>query len=470
MTTSNPLGLGYQTGFFSGTPGTPLNQSFFDAAFASRLNDNKIYREAYHCNLVDFCGMSQWLDEFMGYTTDCFTAYTLLETYGQKSLVKVATTETIAAYPAVTALHLDDNSHFVNGAYILPQVGNTIVLTPIGELAEVVSLNLASAGDSIINIRLRNTAAAGQVVTAGDNLLVLSGSELDDCECPVGQFAVNDAPIEFDVSMIDIADKGDLCGKAMLECQWLKIPFYDECGNEVQGKWYNEAIKDMYTRHEKRKHYERLLHPSWGVIPIVRARGLKWTPASTTEITTDDVRTWKQKLDQMGIGCREFAIFAGGTLFSQFQRMLLAAGVVKLDNTLQPNRDCKWIDMNYCGISVEGLTLHIYEECTFSNGFELGSGTSVYPASAIIVPMCKRPACRRSTGRQDAGGGDDKMMSMVYFRDIDGRVWDSVTDSNGYFGPRNSFGVGCKQHEWSIESHFLQELHCANQWGFMGLT
>lgn len=469
LTTNNPLGLGYQTGFFSGPLGEPLAQDFFDAAFAGRINTNKIYKSAYHCNLVDECTMSTWLDEYMGYETDCYPAYTLLETYGQYDLVKVEDTVVVAAYPTTTQIHLTDSSHFVGGAYILPRVGNTIVLTPIGELAKVTAVSVASAGDSIITVQLINQAATAQTVTADDELMVLSGSFIEDCACPTGQFAVNDLPIEFDVAMITVGDLGEICGDALNKCQYLKIPFTDDCGNTIE-KWWTQALSDMYRRFEKRKHFERLLNPSWGIIPVIKARGMKWTPASTTEITTDDVRNWKKLLRAQGISCMEYAIFAGTDIFSQFQRMLLAAGVAKLDNTLQPNMDCKWINMQYCGIMVEGLTLHIYEECSFSNGKMLGSGTSVFPDSAIIVPMCNRPACSRSTGRGDGGGGDNKMLSTVYFKSLDGRVWDNLTDSNGVLGVRNTFGTGCETQQWSIKSRFLQEVHCANQWGYIGLT
>jgi hypothetical protein len=469
LSTSSNLGLGYQTGFFSGPVGAPLAQDFFDAAFAGRINTNKIYKESYHCNLVDECTMSTWLVEYMGYETDCYPAYTLLETYGQRNIVDVEIGVVVAAYPDTTLIHLRNNSHFVNGAYVLPQVGNTIVLTPRGELAKVTAVSTASVGDSTITVQLRNTTAAAQTVTAGDSLLVLSGSEIADCACPTGQFAVNDLPIEFDVSMITIGDLGELCGDALNKCQFLKIPFTDECGNVIE-KWYTQALVDMYKRFEQRKHYERLLNPNWGIIPVIKARGMKWTPASVNEITTDDVRTWKGLLNLAGISCKEYAIFAGRTLYSQFQRMLLAAGVVKLDNTLQPNMGCKWINMEYCGIQVEGLTLHIYEDCSFSNGKTLGSGSSVFPASAIIVPMCNRPACTRSNSRGDGGGGDTKMLSTVYFRSLDGRVWDNLTDSNGILGTRNTFGTGCETQQWSVKTRLLQEVHCANQWGYIGLT
>lgn len=472
ITTPSTLGLGYQTGYFSGPLGEPLAQHFFDAAFAGRINTNKIYKEAYHCNIIKECTMSTWMDEYTGSETDCYPAYTLLETYGQRHLIKSATTITLGAYPATALLHLAANSVFVGGQFVLPQVGNTIVLTPIGVLAKVTLVNTASSGDIILTIQQRDTTGntGTQTITAGDEMLVLAGSDIADCACPTGQFRFNDLPIEIDLSMDTFGDKGVLCGDALNKCQFLKIPFTDECGNIID-KWYTEALAQMYRDHEMRKHYEDLLNPKWGLIPVLRARGMKWTPASTTEITTDDIRAWKALLDAAGISCREYAIFAGGVLFSQFQRMLLAAGVVKLDNTVfNNNLDCKWINMQYCGIMVEGLTLHIYEECTFSNGKLLGSGTSKFPASAIIMPMCDRPACSRSNNRMDAGGDDTKMLSRVYFKSLDGRVWDNLTDSNGVLGTRNTFGTGCETQEWTIKSRYLNEIHCANQWGYIGLT
>lgn len=469
--TNNPLGIGYQTGFFSATPGEPITQHFFDAAFAGRINENKIYKESYHCNIVQMCGMSQWMEEQMGYDTDCHSAYTLLETYGQLNQVKIDTNATVPQYPGTVALLVDASSQFVSDQFILPQAGNTLIAAPAGTLIEVVSVNFASSADIQITVRQRDTTGntGAFQISAGDVLIVLSGSEIEDCECPTGQFAFNDLPQEIDLRMIEFGDKGELCGKALHECQWLKIPFTDETGKVVEW-WYTEALSEMYRRHEKRKFYEMLLNPMWGIIPTIKAKGIKWIPASTTEITTDDVRDFKAELDLYGVGCREFAIFAGGEKFSQFQRMLLAAGVVKLDNSLQPNGDCKWINMEYCGIKVEGLTLHIYEECSFSNGKELGSQNMVFPNSAIIVPMCNRPSSSRSNNRPQAGSQDEKMLTTVYYKSAKtGKVFDNDTDSNGIFGPRNTFGAGCEQHEWTIKSKYLQEVHCANWWGYMGL-
>lgn len=469
ITTNSQLGLGYQTGYFSGPLGQELNQSFFDAAFAGRINENKIYKEAYHCNIVGMCGISEWLDQYMGYDTDCHPSYTLLETYTYQNFVTVEAQVVVDNYPNTTVIELDPGDAYTSNAYLLPQVGNTLVL-PNGELVVVTALGAASTADPKITVKARNPNFTDYTLQAGDKLLVLSGSEIEDCACPAGQFAVPDNPIEVDLSMINIGDKGEVCGDAVHKCQWLKIPFYDECGKEVTSGWYTLALQEMYQRFEKRKFYERLLNPSFGIIPVVKARGMKWTEATPNTIVEEDFRTWKSELDKMGNMCREFAIFAGRDKFSQFQRSFNSLAKSNLQYSERPMNDCAWLNLNYCGIDIEGLKLHVYEECRFSNGKELGTPNSVFPNSAIIIPMCNRPMCQRSNNRVEAGGQDQKMLSTVYFRSqADGKVWDNLTDSNGIFGPRNTFGAGCEQHEWTIKCRFLQEVHCANWWGFMGL-
>lgn len=126
--------------------------------------------------------------------------------------------------------------------------------------------------------------------------------------------------------------------------------------------------------------------------------------------------------------------------------------------------------MEYCGIKVEGMTLHIYDECVFSNGKKLGANGMIYPNSAIFVPMGDRPSPTQTTSSSFRSGQyDKKMFTKVYFRSLDGRVWDSVTDSNGILGTRNTFGTGCETQEWSIKTRYVNEIHCAQSWGYIGL-
>ena len=469
VTTNNPNGLGYQQGYFSGTPGTPVAQNFFDAAFAGRVHSDKIYKETYNCNIIEQCTMSTWMNEFMGYETDCYPAYSLIETNSQKQLITASLTATIPAWPSTGTITLANDSMYVGGVYFLPQAGNTIVLSPSGVLAEVQSVTHATGYSTSLTVLIRDQNAAAQTVTAGDTLLVLSGSFIADGACPTGQFRFDDLPIVYDLNMITKGDKGSLTGDALNKCQYLKIPFVDDCGNVIE-KWYTKALQDMYKNFEFSKHFENLLNPNFGIVPAIRARGLKFQQADPNNVSTDDIRAWKQQLDAAGIACREYAIFAGGVLFSQYQRMLLTAGVTQLLYSERPMADCGWINMEYCGLKVEGMTLHIYEECTFSNGKLLGGSNMTFKSSSIWVPMCNRSEeVNRTSITTSCNAYNQKMLTTVYFKDIHGRVWDNLTDSNGVLGVRNTFGTGCETQEWTIKSRWLQEVHCPAAWGYQGL-
>lgn len=474
--TNDPNGLGYQTGYFAGPAGAPVDQTFFNQAFAGHINTNKIYKEAYNCNIIQESTMSTWLEEFGGVEYDCHPAYTMLEYNGYRYQIKESVGVTIPAYPSTGNITLSNKDHFVSGQYVLPQLGNSIATAPSGVLVDVISITHATAYSTILTVKQRIGTTGTIVIPVNSEMLVLQGSILTDCVCPTGQFNFRDLPIERDVAMIDIAVKGSLCGDALEKCQFLKIPFYDENGKELSNKspWYTAAQQDMYRDLEMRKHYEKLLNPNFGVIPTLRARGTKFVPTLSTAITTDDIRDWKTQLDINGIAAREFAVFCGRDIFSQFQRMLLTAGVVQLNYLERPLMDCGWINMEYCGIQVEGLTLHIYDEISFSNGKRLGALGMNFPSSAIFVPMNNRPVdTERSSSSMGRNGYTEKMFTTVYFESINGRKYDIYTDSNGFLngqGGRNTFGTGCKTHEWSAESRFLLEMHCPNSWGYIGLN
>lgn len=476
-TNGNGGDLGYQTGYFSGPAGAPVDQNFFNQAFAGHINTNKIYKEVYNCNIIGDCTMGTWLEEFGGVEYDCHPAYTNLEYSGFRRQIRANAGVTIPSYPGTANITLSAKDHFVSGNYVLPQIGQTIVLTPSGFLANVTGVTHATANDTLITVQQDSRTAAPQVVAAGDEMLVLSGSVLTDCICPSGQFNFRDLPLEIDLVMKDIAAKGELCGDALEKCQFLKIPFLDENGVEIPDKspWWTVAQADMYKDLERRKYYEKLLNSNFGIIPNLRARGIKFSPASTTEITLQDMRDLKSSLDIAGIAGREYAVFAGRVLFSQFQVLGLLAGVTqRLTFTDQPMNDCKWINYEYCGFKVEGLTLHIYDECSFSSGKELGAIGMNFPSSAIFVPLWNRPADpTRSVSPLGRNGYTEKMFTTVYFQSIQGRRYDMYTDSNGFLngpGGRNTFGTGCKNHEWSAETRFLLETHCMRSWIYMGLS
>ncbi len=221
VTTNNPLGLGYQTGYFSGPVGSPIDQTFFNAAFAGHINTNKIYKEAYNCNIIadDYGTMTRWLEEFGGYETDCHPAYTLLEYYGYRHLIKEKVGVTIPAYPATGTITLSNGDHFVNGQYVLPQVGNSIATAPNGVLVDITVITHATGFDTTLTVRQRPGTSGTIVIPINSEMLVLEGTILTDCVCPSGQFAFRDLPIERDVAMIDFALKGTLCGDALEKCQ-----------------------------------------------------------------------------------------------------------------------------------------------------------------------------------------------------------------------------------------------------------
>lgn len=448
-------------GLFSANTGEIVNQEFFDAAFAGRLYNDPIYKEAYNCNVLNQCSMGTWLDEYMGWETSCNPAYSVIENSAYNQQVRNLAAVIVPAASGTVTFSLDPANFYVSGQFILPQVGNTLVAHN-GALLDITAVSVTAANTGTVTVRNRNADQASFTIPAGTDMLVLAGSALLDCECPVGQFAFPDLPIIHDLEMIAFGDKGELCGDALLKCQYLKIPFTDDCGN-VFSKWYTGALQEMYRRHEMRKYMERLLNPVFGIIPVLRTRGQNFTRALTTETTLADVEAWKQEITEAGFYCNEYAIFAGSEKYAQWQRLLHELGVAQLAYTPFKEGECKWINMEYCGIKIGGLTLHIYEDCFFSNGQALGGANSPFPNAEIWIPLCDRTTnCR-------GGSDNNKMFTTVYFKDNAGRVHDNLTDSNGVLGVRNTFGAGCDNQEWTIKSRFTQEIHCPNMWGHSGL-
>lgn len=481
ITTNDANGLGYQTGYFSGILGSPVDQTFFNTAFAGHRNTNKIYKDAYNCNVIGefFATMSTWMDEFGGIDYSCYPSYTNLEYNGYRRQIRANAGVTIPAYPATGIIVLSAKDHFVSGNYVLPQVGNSIATAPSGVLVDVITVTHATANDTTITVRQRPGTTGTIVIPSGAEMLVLQGSILTDCACPTGQFNFRDLPLEIDVAMIDVAVKGSICGDAAEKCQFLKIPFLDAEGHEIaeKGIWFTGAQQDMYRDLEYRKFYEKLLNPTFGIVPNLRARGIKFSPATPGVIITQDIRDLKSQLDQAGVAGREYAVFAGRNIFSQFQQMLLTAGVTQLLYSERPMSDCGWINMEYCGVKVEGLTLHIYEEKSFSNGKSLGASGMNFPDSAIFLPMWDNPdsVIRNipDTGIMGNGYSNNKMFQTTYFQSVQGKRYDMVVDSNGFLnGPngRNSFGTGCKTHEWTAESRFALETYCMKGWMYIGLV
>lgn len=169
----------------------------------------------------------------------------------------------------------------------MPQVGNSVATAPSGKLVDITAITHATGFDTQLTVRQRPGTTGTIVIPDNSEMLVLEGAILTDCVCPSGQFKFRDLPIERDLSMIDFGLKGSLCGDALEKCQFLKIPFLDDNGNEISemSPWYTTAQQDMYRDFERRKHYEKLLNPNFGLIPTLRARGIKFSSAIAGTIT-----------------------------------------------------------------------------------------------------------------------------------------------------------------------------------------
>jgi hypothetical protein len=406
--------------------------------------------------------------------TSCYDEYTILEYNGKRRQIKALAAVTIPAAPATGVILLSAKDKFVSNAFVLPQVGNTIVLPPSGELAVVTAVT----GTTSITVRLKNPLALAQVIPINAEMLVLAGHDLVDCECPTGQLTFDVAPVEHDLKMVQFGTGGKLCGKTLANCNHLKISLKDANGNDVNNYMMTDFQQTEINRLEFRKHYETLLNKDFGIIPTLRARGLNFAPALTTEITLDDVREWVKLLDQNGVKCKEYAIFAGTSMYSQWQRLLGVLGnTYMLNYAERPLNDCAWINLEYCGIKVEGLTLHIYKDCTFSNGQLLGGVGYNFPNSAIWFPMSSKSTStiRSSKEMGRDSGYNGKLFTRVYYKETGkmNRVHNMIAEESGIiseqYGGRNHYGPGCDEQSYSFKTKFLNELHCVSDWGFTGL-
>lgn len=460
------------TGQFTPDTSVPIDNAFFKAVFDDRLDPNKVFRKAYYEQVIGTSNMLTWLQQYGGVDYTCNVNNSILEYRGYRNQIKVNADATIAAGPtSPSTFVIAASDHFGGGDYVLPRKGNTLVAPPNGALMDITDVVFTNGDTFTVTVVPRGTTQIE--LKEGDQLLVLSGSKLEDCACPEGQFALPELPIESDYSMIAFGDKGSLCGDALLACHQIIIPFLDENHKVIPNSspWYVAEQKKMLQRMETRKLYETLLNEKFGIITKMRTQSIKFTPAITSEITVADVRAWKKDLDQAGVINRDFAVFAGREIFSQFQVLFLEAGVTKLDYSVRPNGQCPWIDMDYCGATVEGLRLHVYEEKSFSNGLQLGSQNMVFPTSAIFIPLDSRPidSMLAVPDVNRNGTSTDKMFTTVYFQDINGGRYDMRVDANGLLGPRNTFAAGCEEQEWTAKTRFYVETYGLAGWGYIGL-
>lgn len=456
-----------QQGLFSPNSAT-LNQTFFNAAFAGRISANPVYKETYWCKIIGEMGFGTFLDEYTGFDTFGFSSFSNVEYNPYYDQVKVSSAgATVPAYPSTVAIPVDVAASQFYATYILPQVGQTLVLPPYGALVLVTAVT-PNGSSPTVTVRHLSTTGTEIVLAAGAELKVLTGKYLADCACPTGPFRVMDIPIVQALAMKAIGEtSGEICGKALLERQNLKLPFYSETGEVEQELWFNEPLAKMYRDFEKAKTYLRLLDPDWGLIPTLVARGGVFTTDSPSEMDIDDIYVWGSALKEAGVSCTEYAVFCGRDLFVMFQKLLNKEGVDKvLYSIFDQMDDCKWLNLNWCGLKVGGLTLHVFEEDWMGNGLALGAAGFNFRKAGIMVPLCNRSTNIKESEMAN-GKPSNKMLTTTYLKDNMGRVWDNIQDGNGLYGPRNTYGVLCDKQEWGVKSEFAQTVHCPQAWGLI---
>lgn len=469
-TTTNPRGLGYQTPVFTLPTGTNVA-----SAFQGRLLSDDYYRKIYYEQVVREPTMSAWMEQFGGVEYSSIPLYNVLQYTDERHQVKVSGTPTITAKSGsdgTGTITLSAKDHSVSGTYVEPIVGMSLLIPGINVLLPITDVTHSSANNTTVTVSNPTTTAV--TLANGDEAIVVPGVAVTDCEAAKGQFSIPDLPFDFEYNMVEFSEKGTLCGDDLTR-QWrFNIPFLDENGKEIpeKGLWFAQAQRDMYHKIESRKYYERLFNANFGLIPKIKLLGINFAQADDSQVSIDDIRDWKTALRAAGVKTKEYAVWAGTARYSQWMKMLINLGASVLYIQNRPMADCGWLDMNYCGFSIEGMTFHLYEEESFGNGHGLGAQGMVFPNSAIFIPMDDAENVQLGTGASvnRFGMNRNKKFTTVYYRSVDGRLtYDHLTDSNGIFGPRNSFGTGEIKHEWSDRVRFSFEVSNPESFGFTGL-
>lgn len=450
---------------------SPLDATALTTLLAGRYSQDKVIKEFYWCKIIEDQNLFAFLGEYMGKDTSCFPNFSVVQhdyLYDQIKLGATGAPFTLAAYPTTTVLPLDVAASQFGGAYILPQVGNSVAVPPYGELFEVTAVN-ASGGSPTVSVKHRNPAGVAITgIVAGQEMVVLAGKYLADCACPDGSFRIPGMPTVYDLSMVTKGSYEKICGDALLSCQNFLIPFFDENGNE-SPYWFNEPLKKMYKDFEKSNHYEMLLNYNWGLIPVLKSRGSVLTPTSTTALTEDDIYFYSSAYSLKGVTVTEFAVAAGRDRFIQYQKLFnsLSSNNNGIIGIYDPAEVCKTLNMNWCTLKIGGFTLHVFEDKWMSTGLGLGNAAYKFRNAAIWIPLIDRTTNVRNDEVDGFGNAASKMLTTVYFKESSpgGRTWDALQDENGLWASRNNGGAGCDFMEWSVKSRFAQIIHCPEAWG-----
>lgn len=455
-----------RTGEFSTPAGVIQNGAFLQATQAARYSADPVFRKHYYCNLIQRNSFGLWLTENMGFAETCFKNYSIIREYATNNLVRLSNIAAviIPASPGTAVLPIAVASHYVSGNYVYPQVGDALLLPPNGDIAIITAVT-PGVNTTTITVRLK-ASLVPVTVPIGADVIVLTGKQLADCDCPTGRIRLQDAPVEQPITMASIGEgSGQICGDALLACQNVKYAYkyMDANGNQVTTElWYGGELQKLYQRHEESKMYQYLFDPSFGIITTLRAKSIRWNWADPNILTEADIADLKRGVQASGLGCYEYTFMLGALAFAAAQTLANNLATNRVSYGMFNPEDCKWINLNFCTVSISGMTIHFYEEESFSNGKMLGASGFDYQKRGIGLPMCDKPSNLRRSG-----DNDNKLFTIVHFRDTLGRIHDGLTDSNGILnGPngRNTFGTGCDFHEFSIKSSFAVEVSCPESW------
>ena len=451
---------------FSLPTGVLLNGQFLRAAQASRYSNDPVIRKHYYCNLIKNHTFGVWLTENMGYAETCFENYNIVREYATDNLVKLSNAAPIVipASPGTATLPISANSHYVNGNYVYPQVGDALLLPPNADIAIITAIT-PGVNTTTMTVRLKASTVSVTVPALAD-IIVLTGKQVADCECPTGTARLENSPVEQQIKLLPIHEpSGRICGEALLACQNVKYKYgyMNESGEQVETElWYGGMLQKMYQDHEYTKMYSYLFDPSFGIIPTLRAKSIRWNWADRDVLTEQDIADLKRAVQASGLGCTEYTFVLGSLAYASAQTLANNLSLNRVSYGQFNPEDCKWINLQFCTMSISGMTIHFYEENSFSNGKMLGAAGFDYLRRGIGMPMCDKP-----TNLKRVGDNDTKLFTVVHFRDTLGRLHDGLTDSNGILnGPngRNTFGTGCEFHEFSIKSKYAVEVSCPESW------
>jgi hypothetical protein len=457
---------------FSANAADVINLGFLKLNQAGVFSADPTIREKIIHNVYEPTGILDWMEANMGKKMSCYKDYKLAHYFPSKRYLNLANGAVINVpiAPGTVAITWPAAETYNTGTFVLPAIGGALSVAPEGNLLYVTNITSAAG---VFTVTVQNKNFAAFVIPINSDVIVLSGKELADCECPSGTSVFEGTPLLETVKIIRIANKTNpICGDALLACQNMLFEYQitDENGClKTYHWWYDAAYKGMVSEHRRRKKMELLNNPTFGIIPKIRKYGIKWTWNDPANLALVDLESFALFLANNSISANSFSFYLEMNAFASAQRLARTEGHQKIMfGSFNPG-ECKILDLQFCTISHMGIDFHFYREGAFNDKNYFGGAGFSYSNKGIGIPMTNR---MDRPGEGQCTSTNKKHITMVTFQDGQGNIWDEVVDSNGVLNTmgdqppsmgnnfrRNTFGTGCVSHEYSIESDFTVELH-----------